>query len=92
MFAAFDQAIECFLNLDLVVLADLGQGFVKLIGAGLAAADVESREEGAAGAGVLSQELFHGEVPGEVGGHGGKMAENRDGERGDLGLSKRTLV
>jgi len=92
MFPAFDEAIESIGDFDFVVPADFGEGFVELIGAGLATADVKGGEEGPAGSGILLQELLHGEIRGDFGGHVQKMAENWRGERQELGLSNRARV
>lgn len=68
------QAREGFVEIEFILSADGGQGIIEFVGAGLASADVEGGEEGAAGPGILIEEGGHGEVAAQFRIHGRTMA------------------
>jgi hypothetical protein len=88
MFLAFDKALEGGFQIDLMIFANLFKSFIELVGAGLAAPNVECGEEGSPCSRVLGEKGFHGKFRGHLSWHSLTMTENPFGERGELRLSK----
>jgi hypothetical protein len=71
-----------------MIFANLLEGFVEFVGAGLTPPNVKGGEERSPRSRVLVEKRFHREVGGHLSGHRQKMAENLLRERGELRLSK----